>query len=722
MSNLLPKNRRRFFFSKRSRGNSRKDCLHTMKILRQQNTNDTESNRSLEQILSVQEDLKNTVEVASYLNNLCATLTSAKELPSEEGFYKAVCKRYVLNIKVEIIFKWIARYVLLDVSSIRAITYRILRKASQIHDDLSLLLQIHMDIFAIRSLELDTNSSEERMEALKLCVMMLSRRKERTKSLSNGLVEENFSDTSFPENICRAIISVANSFFPMRFDRAKAKEGEDELAFSCFVVIIEQAAVAPDLILNSIDTGWIVEFLTRTILNDRSSTVVCRILCAWLDSPRECLSNNSFHLRNFSQIFSTLLRTWAGLLACAASDDQNTSFVSALSFLDYVGLNPLTHANSRKIYDLVIECCCEVLELSYSKVRFTDWPCTVGFYSTVYHPDAYKCSVRDDFILAEHEMFLRIDQALSRVILQDPDDQIALKATLLMHDLLIASSICLPMEWKLHVLSLPTLMHGACELMSSRKHPLDDGQYRVGKISFTYADPRNIIILFNRLDILKNVTLAQKTQPFPITNLELFVQSNSVVTRLSKSTLSRRIFNDNDRAADVGTMLGKLLLKAVGSDGRLCWPIVDKLFQLLENNYACRDVPRKYFEKCYGIFRMVFFFITPVKGLLIKARADRLVIICCCRAIYLSLMFAARETQYKELISNFINDFIMSISGDALLNGPLSPKNLVNSSAMYYFAFVGAISAAEEGRRMLEATTLLQKLVCFLLREEDSYF
>lgn len=30
--------------------------------------------------------------------------------------------------------------------------------------------------------------------------------------------------------------------------------------------------------------------------------------------------------------------------------------------------------------------------------------------ATMYHPDACKCSVRNEFILSEHEMFLKIDQ------------------------------------------------------------------------------------------------------------------------------------------------------------------------------------------------------------------------------------------------------------------------------------------------------------------------
>ncbi|EJD75851.1 hypothetical protein LOAG_17065 [Loa loa] len=668
----------------------------------------------------------------------------------------------------------VARYVLSEASSVRAVTYRILRKASQLPDDLSVLLNMHMDCFIIRSLELGTNNSEERTEALKLCTMMLSHMNKKAKSSDNGVKKKNSSSAIFPENVCRTLISIASCSFAIRPDRTKVEEKEDELAFSCFAIIVEQAVVAPDLVLNSIDTGWTVEFLTNAAFDDRLSNFVSRILCAWLDSPQlrmqaklrlvlnriftsaveielfeqkelvkleeHWLSNYSFQLRNFSQIFLNLLRTWAGLFACSTSGDQKIPAVSALSFLDCIGLN--RHVNSYKIRDVIIECCCEILELPYSKTRFTDWLHTTHYYSTMYHPDACKCSVRNEFVLLEHEILLKIDQqstvndllvsfrsaivyllinanliqTLSRIILQDPDDPVALRATLLMHDLLLAGSTCLPMEWRFRVLSLPTLLHNASEIISeshvTKKYSLDDINYKTDKFIFTHTDRRNAVILLNRLNILNGITLAQKTQPFAITNLQLFVQSSPAATKLRKSNLSKMSFGDGiGDSNNIETVLEKLLFKAVESDGGLCWPVVNKLFQLLQIYYCCEDVPIKCSRDCYSIFRMIFNFITPTEGTLINFNDDRFIIACCCRAIYISLLFAKREIRYRELLANFINNFVASISADALFNGPLSPKNLVNTGTIYYFAFIGAVSSIEEGRRMLEATPLLQMLV-----------
>ncbi|VIO93764.1 Uncharacterized protein BM_BM10400 [Brugia malayi] len=715
-----------------------------MRKLSEKVTTDAEISCSLERALNARgQNLENTEKIIDYLNNLCTMLAN------------------------------IAKYVLWEASSVRAITYRILRKASKLPNDLSVLLNMHMDCFAIRSLELGTNNSEERIEALKLCTVMLGYMNEETKSSDNGM-KKIFSSAIFPENVCRALISIANCFFSIRHDSAKIEKKEDELAFSCFAVILEQAIVTPDLILNSVDTGWIVELCTNAVFSDRLSTFVCRILCMWLDSPRlrmqaklrlvlnrifasivevelferkepihleqHGLSSDSFQLENFSQIFLNLLRTWAGLFACSALDDQKTSVIPVLCFLDYIGLNRPAHANSCKIHNLIVECCCEILELPYSKTRFTDWSHTTHFYSTMYHPDAYKCSVRNEFILSEHEILLKFDQqhanvndllvsfrsvvvyllvnanlvqALSRIILQDPDDPVALRATVLMHDLLLMSSTCLPMEWRHRVLSLSTLVHSAYEIISeshvSKRCSLNDNDYGIEKFIFTHADRRNVIILLNRLKILNSIALAQKTQPLPITNLQLFVQSSPTATKLRKAKLSEMNFDYGDGDANyVEIVLEKLLFKTAESDRRPCWPVVDRLFQLLQIYYCCKDIPIKYSRKCYSIFTMVFNFITPAKGSLINFDGDRFVIICCCRAVHISLLFATREAQYKELLINFISDFMSNISADALFTGPLSPKNLVNTGAIYYFSFIGAISSNKEGRQMLEATPLLQ--------------
>lgn len=61
----------------------------------------------------------------------------------------------------------------------------------------------------------------------------------------------------------------------------------------------------------------------------------------------------------------------------------------------------------------------------------------------------------------------------------------------------------------------------------------------------------------------------------------------------------------------------------------------------------------------------------------------------------------------------------MEIFKDALLSGTLSSKNLMNTGAIYYFAFIGAMSSTEEGRQMLEATPLLHLLVFFFCFKRD---
>lgn len=69
-----------------------------MKELPQQIATNAEISCSLERALSARgKSLENTEEIVTYLNNLCTTLASIKELPNQDGFYNDVCKRYVFN-------------------------------------------------------------------------------------------------------------------------------------------------------------------------------------------------------------------------------------------------------------------------------------------------------------------------------------------------------------------------------------------------------------------------------------------------------------------------------------------------------------------------------------------------------------------------------------------------------------------------------------------------
>ncbi|VDN04636.1 unnamed protein product [Thelazia callipaeda] len=700
-----------------------------------------------------EKNLWNSKEIITYLNELCAAVVLVNEFPSiMDNFYSTICKK-------------VGKFLLSDRSSIRTLTYRILRKASRSVDDLSILIHMHVDIFVIRSLELEKNNLEERIEALKLCVLMLTRRNE-MRSFDSESIRRHDSSLFFPVNVYRTILAIADGFLSMQLEKAKVEK--NELAFTCFAILIEQIVVDPDIVLNSISIGWIVELLTYAAISDRLCSLICRVLCTWLDSPQlrsraelrlvldrifapiveiglferkealdvkqQSLSTNAPRLGNFSQIFLNLLRTWSGLLACSALSDRKTS---TLKFFNYIGLNRSTHATNHNINDLVIQNCCELLELPYSKITFTNWHHAMEFYSTMHHPDTYKCLLRDDFILAEFKVLLKIDgeqtiandllvsyraavvyllinadliQALSRVILQDPDDSVALKGTLLLRDLLFAGASYLPREWKLRVLSLPTLVHSACEAsgksVTLKNHTMN---YSDDELLFTFPGARNAFVLLHRLDVLNNIALMQKTQPLPVTNLQIFVQSNPKASRLRGTEL----LDIEVMGTDVEVTLNGLLTIVVDSDGNICWSVADKLFHFLQNDCVFEGLPVRYYEKCFEVIKMVFSFITPTSGSLTKFDGDHFIIMCCCRAVRVSLLFAKRDAQYEELISNFINDFVINASTDQLLNGPLSIKYLLNTGAMYYFAFLGTMSANKEGRKLLNTSPVLQLLVFF---------
>lgn len=79
-------------------------------------------------------------------------------------------------------------------------------------------------------MEIDTNS-DERIEALKLCSMMLNCMNVKIKESNNGLKKKDYSSVIFPGNVYRALISIVSCFFTIRPGRKEVKEKKDKSVF-----------------------------------------------------------------------------------------------------------------------------------------------------------------------------------------------------------------------------------------------------------------------------------------------------------------------------------------------------------------------------------------------------------------------------------------------------------------------------------------------------------
>uniref|UniRef100_A0A915ATS6 Condensin complex subunit 1 C-terminal domain-containing protein n=2 Tax=Parascaris TaxID=6254 RepID=A0A915ATS6_PARUN len=746
-------------------------------ILRRQNLSREDLSRLLEKAIEVSESRLATAEfISQFLNDLAIALRNAEAIDDEELF-TAICKR-------------VARYLLCDFQCIRAVGMRILRLACTTESSLVILLRNHVDMFLARSLDLDVENFDERIEALKLASHMLrlysnANMKIRARAAEEGKMAvdylEGIGTFLFPHSLILPILAIARTVFVVDGDKpTNAKP--DGLAFASLAIFVELAISEPDVIIEIAGTGWLVEALAGPIVsNSRLSAVVCRVLYVWLDCPRlrakakmhmvleQIFSplieisffQSSAHITDtktiaphqqivdmlnaFTHSFATVLCSWPGLLACAASDENAKTVVSSqLRLLEFLGLGTVTNPSLRKIRGMIVEACCHYLDRPYAAKTFETWVDAVRFYSTMHYPDSFKCSLRDDFVLSEHEVhiasmkqfsehvdllasframvvFFLIDagltQSLARFILVDLEDPISLKGTLLLNDLLLMGSSFLPLEWRSRVLCMPTLIQSACEALTRTVHTAAvDGGVNVDSElpDFTFINAGNAPLLLHRLDVLNELALSRATQPIPIGNLQIFVQSVPV-SRSRSESLSRFGIDRKDGESGIDSCIHEMIVKSIDIDGQFRWWMVDGVLQLLELDDFASLYRHRHSDRCYFFFSQLLHFFTPSSSLLVSNfDGDRFSVACGCRVFRVVMPLCAIESRYEQLVQDFLCDCVNNLEPSKLSSGVFSPKNILNSGAMYYFALVGAISSQDFGREMMERTRLLQTFVDLL--------
>ncbi|VDD97547.1 unnamed protein product [Enterobius vermicularis] len=343
-----------------------------------------------------------------------------------------------------------------DVTYLNELCKSILRLVCVNEKILNILLSLQVDLFISRALDLNAHNDEERIEALKLSAVMLQVYN-RSVRKSRGSVEcESYTSREipgirtslFPKSVLLPIFLIAKSAFSeMEEDVSQRKN--DKLALPCFAVFLETAVNDPFLVIDVAGTGWIVDALL--IPNNKwVSVLVCRILCLWLDCPRlrtEAKLNTVLEqlfapiveigffqsvtvgelkaseervqniLDSCFEVLLNLLTTWSGLYSCVSSDRYGKTIVaSPFRLLQYLGSGTVVNKVLKKMRDLVVNLCCELTDCPYAGKSFESWIDAVHYYSSKDFPDPYKCSLREDFILAEHKYSLSHSQEILKKV------------------------------------------------------------------------------------------------------------------------------------------------------------------------------------------------------------------------------------------------------------------------------------------------------------------
>ncbi|CAB3405412.1 unnamed protein product [Caenorhabditis bovis] len=502
-------------------------------------------------------------ERCTFLNKLCSLIaeTTLEELGDNE-FFEDLCQLML-------------KFVNDDHPCIRAMCFHLLRKTTQNGRNLTYLLTSHVDIYVVRAIDLQIENEQERIEAFKLISWMM---KVYEKSSLKKLIDDAKANSSekkyaFPKSIMQPIISIALGELqkekPSDSYKSAAKKElpRDKMGLPCVGLFLEFCLSEPDLILDMAGTDWIVRVLTGVSTMPRRIVIlVSHILMTWLDSPhirlraglhmvleqifaplieygffqrkptianymRDPFGMNDI-LEHFKVTFLCLLRSWPGLFSCAAvGANGNISASSPLRLLEYLGLGTVENENLIRIRNMVVDICCEFVDVPYASSKFESWTEALQFYKTMHLPNKYKSSLKNDFVVAQNDtrmfhdvnrqsrsldllasfrtlsQFILINaslpQCLARLILTNPDSQSGLKATLLLADLLRHAPSHVPSNWRAPVLSLPTLVQSACEkLVLSRAAAAVNGTLDQLHEERTFVHSENAELVLHRVDEL----------------------------------------------------------------------------------------------------------------------------------------------------------------------------------------------------------------------------
>ncbi|KAI1708609.1 rapamycin-insensitive companion of mTOR, n-term domain-containing protein [Ditylenchus destructor] len=643
-----------------------------------------------------------------------------------------------------------------DDSRVRSMVIRILTLLSTTDGRVYALFQHNIHVMAIRALELPLFvPEEERVESLKL-ISHIYHTLNHSSRFKEVILEHNQFEL-FLRCSLKCILIIAMSRFKVPLNAEKSAENRNEtpksewdrLTFAALGVLLEFSVHDPLTILENIGTNWLINTLNGLgASNPRISGLIHRLLSHWLDCPtlREKaelhlvlaqmfapLVDLGFfmhhpkemkHTPRFVKICENMdssakaimhnMSTWPGLLACMAIDNTTGKLheSSPLRIVQYLGIQSVTSATLSKLRDIVVDMCCDFVGRPYGSKQFASWTEARSFYAKMHMPDAYKCSLRDEFIVAEMSAWMAsgeplkdqadllfgfravacygliaagLPEALCRLILSDVEDTTSFRASLLLADLLKMSSAYLPREWRLKTLAVPNLVQSAAQSFMESADPetkemldqFSSSQYRTGQINSKQFD--DAIILLDRLDQLDKIN-----------------QERGMVESVF-SSISSKLYIDTSSDYECP------------AKPPLNWKFIDQTLQILEADSSPIHKSSPYSDKCHLFFQHISNHFLPSSENLAKiGDSGDFFSVNCGRRAYALMVSQLPNSFYAEILENFAIDCCKHLDQATLYSGTFAPKNILSGGAAYHFAIIRAIASQDLGYRILEKSALFQ--------------
>ncbi|CAI4229217.1 unnamed protein product [Auanema sp. JU1783] len=707
-------------------------------------------------------------EKFSFLNRLLELLleTSPDSLNSHE-FFESICSKVIVFIKD-------------DFPLLRAMSFRIIRLCLFTERNLTHLLSVsHIDIYVVRGLDLRVENEVERIEALQLIsqLILVYQSSNLKKLIESTKSQKNKQKYAFPRSVMQPVIAIALSAINITGVVDKSGTGDksseqvqtnvrkhyhsddDRLALPCIATFLEFCIYEPDHILNMAGTDWMVRVLTGTAkVSRRIASMVGRVLVHWLDDPDVRLKAQ-LHLvleqifapliefgffqknpatvdfgekeverimSNFSYSFLCILRSWSGLIACSAVGSNSTIISSSpLRLLEYLGLGTVENSNLRKIRDIIVDICCEFMDLSYGNSRLNDWNKAVQFYASRTFPDSYESSLKEDFVLAQSEMIMRyspehcnhvdllssfrafaflvlinagLPQALSRLIVAQPNAPSGIKATLLMADMLNTAPAVIPSSWSTSILSLPTLIQSACEALTNASSVgTKNENFDTQGNKYTFINAQSAELVHHRFDVLNTISIQNAScTPSSDSNYSLFIH----IPRKSSSYSGWKNTRSDHQS----------LMDSCWKGDSLNLEVVSLLFSsLLDDVDTARRVDKV--ENINTIFVKLLseVSVTNASHPPWAPESNRILFVCARNAILFSLQLCSDYPSIMQALESYANDFKIALDNLCQGTNIFSVKNLSYGGSMYIFSLIGAYTSHTMGVSILNSKGIFQQ-------------
>ncbi|VDL71053.1 unnamed protein product [Nippostrongylus brasiliensis] len=692
-----------------------------------------------------------------FLNQLaCYLFETLPESLNDSAFFEELCL-LLLKILQD------------DHSAIRAMCFRLLRLCLFTEKNLVFILTTNAEIFAVRALDLLIENDAEREEALQLiyAMMMIYEQSHLKRLIEFSVAQQNGKKYAFPKSVMQPVIALALRAICFRSARDHSSSNEkanavdnipDRLSTACLEMFLEFCVLEPDLILNMAGTEWMVRILTGdSSTSRRIAAVVARVLVAWLDQPK-IRAKGKLHLvleqifapliefgffqknlpstelgdriaeaaiSNFSHSFLCILRSWSGLFACAAIGPTSTVMAaSPFRLLEYLGLGTIDNTNLYHIRDMVVDLCCNFLDLPYASVKFESWTHALEYYSSLTFPDDFSSSLKDSFVLAQFDMCVANDESLARLIVAQPDSSSGLKATLFVADVLRTATSVMPTAWRATVLSTPTLVQSAFESLAQSKaaaatHGYYDPSYND---RYTFPNSGNAAMILHRFDTLNKVCIANASCGPPAdSNYSLFLSRPKPIPLPYQYSFDEIISGEND---DINWEAAAIVFTRATAD--------------------VKDIGKSLSDALWIVFDKVMTALSPHKAPHKGWKDYRFPLVVGRTAIWLGLELANEEEKFLQTLVKYTQEFCTAFSEyvtveglpettmDPDFGGPhdnpqrsastdmFSMKSLVDSGSMYYFCLIGVMSAHPTGVMILEKSGLLQTIKRAAMALHDS--